>query len=222
MALTFATALGFGPINHLLHVTCAQASTSTIGYLINTEAMGPTYGGKLRIPLGLREAPPHFEEASGTYAVSDSSWARRPRPYGGHVVMRMNGPVLWSARQFKTCVPDSSAEAETAEASRATKSLMFVKAVCCAARMPAMGVSALLIDNSATTEHVKKEGPSQKVRHFERPTMLVKWAVLRLLIALHLVSTDYMIADLFTKAVDKDTFQRLRNVIRTMSRWTAA
>ena len=61
------------------------------------------------------------------------------------------------------------------------------------------------------SHHVLKDGPSQKTRHFERATMLVKWAVLRLLINLHLVKTEFMIADIFTKAVDKDTFLRLRN-----------
>ena len=41
--------------------------------------------------------------------------------------------------------------------------------------------------------------------------MIVKWAVLKMLVTLKLIGTDYMIADIFTKAVDKDTFLRLRN-----------
>ena len=75
----------------------------------------------------------------------------------------------------------------------------------------AEGPGVLLVDNAALTDHVKKEAPSQRTRHFERATMLVKWAVMRLLVKLYLVKTEYMIADIFTKAVDKETFQRLRN-----------
>ena len=36
--------------------------------------------------------------------------------------------------------------------------------------------------------------------------MLVKYAVMRMLVACRLVPTTEMVADIFTKAVDKDTF----------------
>ena len=93
-----------------------------VGYLVNTMDMGPIYGGKLKVPLGLSEAPSNFAEAAGLWASSDSSWGRRPRPHGGHVIMRTNGPVLWAASALKI-VPMATAEAETAEASRATKDM---------------------------------------------------------------------------------------------------
>ena len=125
--------------------------------------------------------------------------------------MRVNGPLAWSAKAFKTTVPTSTAEAETAQASRATKDLIFAKGLAKGTKRAAMGPSALLVDNSALTDHVEKEGPSHRTRHFERATMIVKWAVLKMLISLKLIGTDYMIADIFTKAVDKDTFLRLRN-----------
>ena len=57
---------------------------------------------------------------------------------------------------------------------------------------------------------IKKDGTTSRSRYFERTTMLVKYAVLRLLIATQLVSTNDMMADVFTKAVDKDTFLRCR------------
>ena len=31
-----------------------------LGYLVRTKAMGITYGGKLRIPLGLSSAPSYY------------------------------------------------------------------------------------------------------------------------------------------------------------------
>jgi len=187
-----------------------DAVMHTIGYLINTAGMGPVYGGRLRIPFGLRETPPWFEEARGLYSVTDSSWGKTPRPFGGHVVMRMNAAVDWSAKAFKMVVPASTAEAETAEASRATKRTLACRNVLAGARRSVVGPTTLLGDNDAMMKLVMKDGTSQLTRYFERATMLVKYAVLRLMIAVELVSTKEMIADVFTKAVDKETFALMR------------
>ena len=61
---------------------------------------------------------------------------------------------------------------------------------------------------------VNKEGSSQLSRHLERATILVKYAVQRLLVACHHVGTKFCLADIFTKATDGDTFARMRSVIR--------
>ena len=68
----------------------------------------------------------------------------------------------------------------------------------------------LLGDNSAMMDIIKKDGTTQRSRYFERATMLVKYAVLRLIMETALVPTAEMIADIFTKAVDKDTFIKMR------------
>ena len=188
-----------------------SAVMHVIGYLVNTPDVGPVYGGKLKVPLGLGEFPAGFAEARGYFGATDSSYGKRPRPHGGHVVMRCNGPVLWSAKQMKIVVPDSTCYAETAQGSKATKDVMFGKHVLMGVKRPVMGPVALLGDNAAMHQLVLKEGASQLSRHFERATMFVKWAVLKLIVTLHLVPSEYMIADIFTKAVDKETFLRLRN-----------
>ena len=68
----------------------------------------------------------------------------------------------------------------------------------------------LLGDNSAMMDIIKKDGTTQRSRYFERATMLVKYAVLRLIMETALVPTTEMLADIFTKAVDKDTFIKMR------------
>ena len=62
-----------------------------------------------------------------------------------------------------------------------------------------------------------KEGTSQLTRHFERATVFVKWAAMQLLVKLYLVKSEFCIADIFTKAVDKETFLRLRNNILNLA-----
>ena len=187
-----------------------EAVLHAIGYLVNTPDVGPVYGGKLKIPLGLEEFPPNFHETRGLYASTDSSWGKQPRPHGGHCTMRTNAVLGWSSRQLKF-VCDSTCYAETAQGSRATKEVMFFKQALIAVKRPAMGPIPVLGDNSAMHQLVTKEGASQLTRHFERATVFIKWAAMKLLVKLHLVKSEFCIADIFTKAVDKETFLRLRN-----------
>jgi hypothetical protein len=68
----------------------------------------------------------------------------------------------------------------------------------------------LLGDNSAMIDLINKDGTTSRSRYFERATMLIKYAVIRLLVTVKLISTNDMMADIFTKAVDKDTFLKFR------------
>ena len=60
---------------------------------------------------------------------------------------------------------------------------------------------------------IKKDGTTERSRYFERTTMFVKYASLRFLVVTKLVSTRDMMADIFTKCVDKDTFLRMRRYL---------
>ena len=184
-----------------------------MGYLFSDPDRGITYGGTLKIPYGLQAFPPYFNESRGLFAYTDSSWGTKPRPHGGHVVMRCNGAILWSAKTLKV-VTDSTAHAETAEASRATKSVVFLRMGLEGIHRPAAGPTAILGDNSAMAELVNKEGASSRTRHFERATVLIKYAVLQLIVAVHLIGTKFMCADIFTKATDELTFKTMRSMIR--------
>jgi hypothetical protein len=52
-----------------------------------------------------------------------------------------------------------------------------------------------------------------RTRYYERATLLIKRAVLMLLLHPLLVATQYMLADMSTKALEKSTFVRFRNVV---------
>jgi hypothetical protein len=187
-----------------------KAAMHVVGYLVATQEQGLRYGGKLRIPLGLSEMPPWFEESRGIFCSTDSSFGKSPRPYGGHAVMRMNAAIIWSSKAFKTVIPQSTAEAETSQASMGTRDLMFIRRATAGVRRPVKGPSMLLGDNSAMIDLINKDGTTSRSRYFERATMLVKYAVIRLLVTVKLISTNDMMADIFTKAVDKDTFLKFR------------
>ena len=61
---------------------------------------------------------------------------------------------------------------------------------------------------------VDHEGATGRSRHFERPTIFIKFCVQRLIATVHLVSTKFCTADIFTKAVDEMTFRVMRAVLR--------
>ena len=62
-------------------------------------------------------------------------------------------------------------------------------------------------------------GGVERTRYYERATLLIKRAVLLLILQPFLVLTEFMLADLFTKAVEKATFIKLRNFM--MNRLTS-
>jgi hypothetical protein len=182
------------------------------GYLSSHADLGITYGGSLRIPYGLSQAPVGFYESHGLYTAHDSSWGTRPKPLGGYVIMYMNGAVDWSAKLVKI-VPDSSCEAETAVASFASKGTCFIRGLLRFHQRPVAASTPMLGDNEAMHTLVTNEGATYRTRYYERATLLIKRAVLMLLLHPLLVATNYMVADMFTKALEKSTFVRFRNVM---------
>ena len=172
--------------------------------------MGITYGGRIKIPLGLTEYPAGFELSMGLYCAHDSSWGTRPRPMGGFVIMFANGAVDWNAGNIKL-VPHSSHEAESAIASRAARAVAFVRELLRTNNLPVKAPTPMLGDNKALYISVQQEGATSRTRYYERAIMLIKRAVLLRMLAPLLVSTDKMIADVFTKAVEKASFFSFRN-----------
>jgi hypothetical protein len=68
-------------------------------------------------------------------------------------------------------------------------------------------------DNKAMVDMVQQEGASVRTRYYERAILLLKRAVLMLVFRPVLVPTDLMLADIFTKATEKGTFIKLRNIM---------
>lgn len=205
--------------SHVLHPTkeAFESLMYAIGYVVNHESDYIEYGGELKKPQGLDKMPMYFEESTGLYVIHDSSWGKEVLPYAGHVVMRANGAMYWSTAKLKV-IADSTCHAETAEASRATKSVIFARTLARVTRRPVMGGTYALGDNSASYLSIQKEGSSQRNRWFERATILVKFAVLKNIIVPMLVKTKLMVADIFTKPVDEETFEFCKHEMRNMQR----
>ena len=107
-----------------------------------------------------------------------------------------------------------TAHAKTAEQSSLNSSSTHFRMVLTGIKSAVTGPTAQLTDKSASFDLVTREGTSIQSRHFERATILVKYAIMRLLVSYYLVSTKFMVADIFTKATDETTFQTMRGILR--------
>ena len=126
--------------------------------------------------------------------------------------MYCNGAIDWSASNLKI-VPDSSHEAESAQASRAAKAAIFVRQLLISNGRTVIGPTICFGDNKSNTTTSQQVGSTARTRYYERATLLFKRAVLLLILSPVLVGTHDMVADTFTKATDKTTFCRMRNVM---------
>jgi hypothetical protein len=59
----------------------------------------------------------------------------------------------------------------------------------------------------------RRRGSASRSRHFERATMFVKWAVMRLMVICYLIGTKFMIADIFTKATDDSIMKTMTGIM---------
>ena len=80
-------------------------------------------------------------------------------------------------------------------------------------RRPVASATPMLGDNKDMHSLVTQEGASVRTRYYERATLLIKRATLMLLLSPMLVSTNDMIADIFTKALEKAIFYKFRDIV---------
>ena len=193
-----------------------DAALDILGYLVYTKTLGITFGGRLVIPMGLNDFPEGFAESNGFYIYHDSSWGKVPQPFGGFVGMLHNGPVLYSANKVKI-VPHSSCEAEAAQAAKASRAAIAERIILEDLGRSVVGPTAHLGDNKACRDVIVKPGATKLTNYFERTIMFIKLLYMRCVLAPFLIGTDYMVADIFTKALPRDKFYKFRDFMMNVA-----
>ena len=131
--------------------------------------------------------------------------------------MLCNGAIAWGARKLRI-VRDSTAEAETAVASRAAKETIAVRMILDDIRMGVHGPTPLFGDCQAARDIITKPGSTQRTRYFERSTMLVKQMYMMHIVSPIIISTDDQVADIFTKSLHRDKFGKHREYMLNLDR----
>ena len=73
-----------------------------------------------------------------------------------------------------------------------------------------------MTDSKATYDALDKPGATQRTRYFDRATAFIRKAILELVVEMHLVTTDLMMADFGTKALEKTGFRACRKYVMNL------
>ena len=143
------------------------------------------------------------------YADSSFRYAKQPKPQAGFAIFVSGGAVSYSSRKLKI-VPQSTCEAEIAACCNGAKSMMFVRSILTFLEFDIKMPMNLITDNEAAMFAIRNPGTTQRTRHFESWVMYCRELKLRNFIEVFWITTVDMIADIYTKCLDKTAFLRHR------------
>jgi transposase InsO family protein len=143
---------------------------------------------------------------------TDSDWANcldTRRSVGGYAFSLGSGVISWTSRKQKT-VASSSCEAEYTAAFESSKEAIWLRMVLTSINLPPSGPTTILCDNNAAINLSEDPSLHQRVKHVDIKYHFLRERVQSKEIKLSYVNTNDNIADIFTKALDKIKFKRLR------------
>jgi hypothetical protein len=150
---------------------------------------------------------------------SDSDWASclDSRRSTSGVVVTINGlPILWTSKRQKT-VALSSCEAEYMAMAEAAKEALWLRHLLTQLQVLSSGyvlVNPLLVmkvDNSSAVQLSADTGINNKSKHIAIRYHFLKEMVSSGELRVDWIATQYQLADILTKRLDRDTFDRIRD-----------
>ena len=189
-------------------VECYNSAIALLLYVGHTRHYHLKYSGSTLCPEGLKHAN-EIHDNCGFVAYSDSSWHKGDElgfNMYGYVVMLYGGCVAFAAKRLKV-IAHSSAEAEYAASSYTCKEVAFVRNVCNELELGLSGRVCLAVDNEAAIKIAHNKGVTGRTKHFMDAIHYVRYMVDHLIVMLRYVSTNYQLADGFTKPLPKGKFR---------------
>lgn len=138
------------------------------------------------------------------------------RSTSGHIFLIGNSPVSWSSRRQK-CVTLSTTEAEYTAASEAVKELMWLDALIRELLPNAYLKPVLNLDNQGAMKLIKNPEYHARTKHIDVRVHFVREKFYESIFDLEYVSSDKQLADIFTKALCKDLFEKFRETINIVN-----
>ena len=145
---------------------------------------------------------------------SDASFGRDINPFAGGFVQWRNGPISWMCRKAKF-VPQSTCEIEVFGAVMVLKESEFDAQVCEFAGAKLEAPTASITDNKAAVDVIRFPGATKRTLHFDRWLHFARELYLRNKVEIYFAGTGLMMADFFTKPVDKTKFLECRDYLLT-------
>ena len=185
-----------------------DAALSIASYLHSTKHLGISFRA------GLQECCADEVDMSQERLVSfsDASFGRDVMPFAGGFVQWRSGPISWLARKAKF-IPQSSCESEVFGIVMMLKECEFAEQVITFISQVLQKPTAAITDNKAAVDVVKFPGATKRTVHFGRWLHFARQLCLRNKVEMFLVGTEIMMADIFTKALDKTKFLKCRDYL---------
>lgn len=143
---------------------------------------------------------------------TDSDWAEDPsdrKSTSGHLFMYGDGAMSWGSKK-QSIVALSTTEAELVSASEACREATWLCKL-----LNDMGMQEILPvqikeDNQGCIKLMQSEGYNARTKHIDVKYYHVRDLVMQGIIKINYCPTQMMIADLLTKPLPRDRFQKLR------------
>lgn len=132
------------------------------------------------------------------------------RSVSGYCCSLGSGFITWSARQQKT-IALSTCEAEYVAASEAGKEVAWLRMLLRELDFPQLSASPLMCDNNGAIILTEDSSFHARVKHIDMAHHSIRERVTRRQLKLHYVRSKDNIADIFTKALPRKDFDRLRS-----------
>lgn len=175
----------------------------------------------LRYLSGTREAGLFFKKKPPSLVGwCDADWGgdrRTRRSVSGFVAFHCGNPISWFSKK-QNCVALSTMEAEYISAGAAAQELLSVKGVVSEFNNPGSAESAsckviLLIDNLSALSMMKTYENSKRSKHIDIRYHFIKDICASKEITVNYIRTDENVADIFTKPLGKQKFNKFKDVL---------
>lgn len=146
---------------------------------------------------------------------TDSDWAGdidTRRSVGGFVFDVAGSSITWSSKKQPT-VALSTVEAEYMAASNATKEAIWLRTLLADLGHPQMSATIIHADNQGCIALSRNPVAHSRAKHIDIRHHFIRERIARSEIDLQFLSTKEMVADIFTKALPRDLFERFQDAL---------
>ena len=126
----------------------------------------------------------------------------------GYLFLLANGSIAWCSKR-EGCTADSTTEAEFVAMAESVKEAIWLRCLLHSLGFPSQAPTPIFSDNQGALQLVKNPKYHKRTKHIETKYYLVREKYERRQIDVFYVHTTQQLADILTKALPRDSFQRL-------------
>eukprot|EP00253_Pinus_taeda_P005546 PITA_05546 len=171
--------------------------------------------GHLHYFLGLQVLQSNAEASPLLVGFTDSDWVDDPDDWKsttGYVFTIGSGPITWACKK-QGAISLSSAEAEYRGAIEASKEALWLRQILSEFGFQQQHPTTLWCDNQSFIQLCKDLVQDQRRKHIELHMNFIRKLIHDHVLEVQYCSTNYQVADIFTKALTEAKFTKLRFMV---------